>query len=202
MSRGEGPSLNPDNRTHRKAFPVTDYSRNRTELFGGLKLSHLTFSSENSCPRVDVCGVGYSAPLLCPQAGTLPQQMLQLTGGPVLAGCKGTPSQDHDVLLCWVRADDDCSSREYCSEQHKAYFLFLRGHPLQPIPPSAIYSVPAAVTTKGTFKHINESIGGLLNRNALKSFEKSSRCTASQNWFPWCRILHARWIFLCCFSLL
>lgn len=60
----------------------------------------------------------------------------------------------------------------------------------------------AALTSRGTFKPLNEFIGGLLNRNALKSFEKSNRCTASQNWFPWCGILRTLWIFLCCFPLL
>lgn len=88
------------------------------------------FSSETWCPRVALCRVGCSAPLLCLCAGGPPAQLLQLRGQPALTGCKGAPGGDSGgdsggdrVPLLWARACTSCTSRGCCSEQHKARFL-------------------------------------------------------------------------------
>lgn len=200
MSRGgEGSSLNPDTRTHRTAVPVTDCSRNRTKLLIALKLSEGShFFKWNRYPRVDIRRVGYSALFLCLCAGIPPLRLLQLHRGASLCWLQRDTQRGQCMPLRWVRAYIHCSSRGISQSSTRHIFS-----PLETAHTPLFHIYHCCRSNYwGTFEPLHESIGGLLNRNALKSFEKSSRCTASQNWFPWCRILCTPWIFLCCFSLL
>lgn len=144
---------------HRKTFPVTDCGRSRTWLLIAFKLSEVSLFEVIPSVQKPVC-VGWAVlhPSCAYLQGSCPPSSAAAWGAEVPAASPG-----HALLL-----------QQRCSEQHKAHLLSLGGSQLQPHP-----TLPYIPSAGDTFELWNESLGGLLNRNALKPFEKNSRCTAS-----------------------
>lgn len=155
--------------------PVTDCRRSRTELVIALKLSEVSLSQGKAGVQEQRC-VGWAVLYLsCASVdGSSPKGCCGCTEpGPRQLQRDAQRGQQrwHAPALTWG-LHRLLLPRVLLRVAQGMFSLPWR----QPIiPSSSVYTVPAAGTTRGTFKPLNKSIGGLLNRNALKSFEKEQQ---------------------------